>query len=395
MEKIKLGDIAIITKLAGFEHTEYIQGNCSKIKDEEYKIPLFIGRTVKNGKLNELDYEWFIPEKISDDLPRSQLNEKCLIMPYVGTVGDIAIFDKPYRCHLGSNVAKITLKENSVFSEEYVYYFMKSIKGQTQIQKHIQGAIQKNITMEKLRAIEIDYLSMDTQNKIVGILSGIDGQIERNNAMIQKLQVLSNTIYSKTFSACKDKISFYDYPYLELLKPGITQFNGEKIYIPTAEVNGNNINFNSSKITFENRENRANMQPIYNSVWFAKMKNSNKHIYLTEKDKYLVDNFIFSTGFCGIKCQDFAFEYLIGTVELPYFEEMKDKLAHGATMESINNDDLKSLLIPNPSKELLEQYHNLTKDIYKQMSLIRIENYKLETLKNTLLPLLINGQLEV
>ena len=213
--------------------------------------------------------------------------------------------------------------------------------------------------------------------------------------MFQKLQVMGNTIYSKTFSTCKDKISFYDYPYLELLKPGITQFNGEKVYIPTAEVNGSIINFNSSKITFENRENRANMQPIPNSVWFAKMKNSNKHIYLTEKDNYLIDNFVFSTGFCGIKCQDFAFEYIVGTIELPYFEEMKDKLAHGATMESINNDDLKSLLIPNPSKELLEQYHNQTKDIYKQMSLIRIENHKLESLKNKLLPLLINGQLSV
>ena len=237
--------------------------------------------------------------------------------------------------------------------------------------------------------------SIEKQNKIANILSNIDNQIECNNAMTKRLQVMGNTIYSKTFSACKDKISFYDYPYLELLKPGITQFNGEKIYIPTAEVNGNNINFNSSKITFENRENRANMQPIYNSVWFAKMKNSNKHIYLTEKDNYLIDNFIFSTGFCGAKCKDFAFEYIAGTVELLYFEEMKDKLAHGATMESINNDDLKSLLIPNPSKELLEQYHNITKDIYKQMSLIRIENHKLETLKNTLLPLLINGQLEV
>jgi type I restriction enzyme S subunit len=206
---------------------------------------------------------------------------------------------------------------------------------------------------------------------------------------------LGNTIYSKTFSVCKDRISFYDYPYLELLKPGITQFHGTKIYIPTAEVNGNNINFNSSNITFENRENRANMQPIPNSVWFAKMKNSNKHLFLTKNDNYLVDNFIISTGFCGVRCQDFAFEYIAGTVELPYFEETKDKLAHGATMESINNDDLKSLLIHNPSKELLEQYHNQTKDIYKQMSLIRIENHKLESLKNKLLPLLINGQLTV
>ena len=304
-------------------------------------------------------------------------------------VGDLNIANQEI-C-IGRGIASLEAIDGD---NEFLYYALKS--NMNNILNKGNGTTYDSITVDALKEIEINIPNnKQSREKISKILSGIDNQIKRNNAMTKRLQVMGNTIYSKTFSACKDKISFYDYPYLELLKPGITQFNGEKIYIPTAEVNGNNINFNSSKITFENRENRANMQPIYNSVWFAKMKNSNKHIYLTEKDNYLIDNFIFSTGFCGAKCKDFAFEYIAGTVELLYFEEMKDKLAHGATMESINNDDLKSLLIPNPSKELLEQYHNITKDIYKQMSLIRIENHKLETLKNTLLPLLINGQLEV
>ena len=52
MKKYKLGDIAYITKLAGFEHSKYIQDNCSHEKRPDF-IPLFIGRTVKNGCIDE------------------------------------------------------------------------------------------------------------------------------------------------------------------------------------------------------------------------------------------------------------------------------------------------------------------------------------------------------
>ena len=373
---------------------------CDKIFDGTHDSPkpcdigkhkLVTSKNIINGKIDDKDAYYISDEDYEKIQKRSAVCGNDILFSMIGTIGNV--------CRL-TETPDYAIKNMGVFrcenekDSKWLYYYLQTDIAKKFIEKLMSGSIQKFIALDKLGYIPI-MKRTETIDKVVDVIEEIDMQIERNNAMVQKLQVMSNTIYSKTFSTCKDKISFYDYPYLELLKPGITQFDGKKTYIPTAEVNGNNINFNSSKITFENRENRANMQPVYNSVWFAKMKNSNKHIYLTEKDNHLIDNFIFSTGFCGVKCQDFAFEYIVGTVELPYFEEMKDKLAHGATMESVNNDDLKSLLIPNPSKELLEQYHNQTKNIYKQMSLIRIENHKLETLKNNLLPLLINGQLEV
>ena len=46
----KIGHIANITKLAGFEHTKYIQGNCSHTKENNEYIPLFIGKDSDNDK---------------------------------------------------------------------------------------------------------------------------------------------------------------------------------------------------------------------------------------------------------------------------------------------------------------------------------------------------------
>ena len=337
-----------------------------------------------NSNTKKISYEEYL--KYKKDLTNA------LLISINGSIG-IACVYKNEPIMLGKSVGYFNFSQD--INIKYVKYIMELSNFKNWLLKVASGSTIKNVAPKQILDFEMDLPDRKIQDEIVEILSGIDEQINRNNEIVKRLQVLVNTIYSKTFSGCKDRISFYDYPYLELLKPGITPFYGTKIYIPTAEVNGNNIKFNSLNITFENRENRANMQPVPNSVWFAKMKNSNKHLCLTQNDNYLVDNFILSTGFCGVRCQDFAFEYIAGTVALPYFEEMKDKLAHGATMESINNDDLKSLFIHNPSKELLKQYHNQTKDIYKQMSLIRIENHKLESLKNKLLPLLINSQLSM
>lgn len=87
-----------MTKLAGFEYTSHIADNiCEK------GVPLFKGKNVQGGKI-VYEFESFIPEYVSDDLHRSQITKKCLLTPYVGTIGNIGIHDKKGKYHLGSNV---------------------------------------------------------------------------------------------------------------------------------------------------------------------------------------------------------------------------------------------------------------------------------------------------
>ena len=50
-------------------------------------------------------------------------------------------------------------------------------------------------------------------------------------------------------------------------------------------------------ITFSKRPSRANMQPIKNSVWFAKMNGSNKKLIITDNDFDLINDYMLSTGY--------------------------------------------------------------------------------------------------
>jgi type I restriction enzyme S subunit len=175
-----------------------------------------------------------------------------------------------------------------------------------------------------------------------------------------------------------------------ILKPGVEYF-ASKIYLATADVNGTDISA-GCVIDYETRENRANMQPTLNSVWFAKMKNSNKHLFLNKEMKQLVDGYILSTGFCGLQCTEESFEYISSFIEHSYFEMQKDTLAHGATQEAVNNDDLFGVAIIIPSDEVLYLFHQRTSGIYSQISKNICENQELTKLRDWLLPMLMNGQ---
>ena len=132
--------------------------------------------------------DWYIPLSLSEALPRSQLRKKCIVLPYVGSVGDLAIYDGSYPAHLGSNIAKIEEIDETKYLIEFIYFYLKSPIGQKKLLRDIQGGVQKNITMEAIRNIELPNIALREQRKIVSILSPIDGQIKRNNDMVHKLQ---------------------------------------------------------------------------------------------------------------------------------------------------------------------------------------------------------------
>ena len=139
----KINTIAFVTKLAGFEYTKNIApGLC------EDGIPLFKGKNVQNSTI-VYEFESFIPESVSDELQRSQVTQKCILTPYVGTIGNIGIHNRPGKYHLGSNVGKIELyNDNAVLLEEYVVAYLQSGFGYQQLTKHMKATAQASISIE-------------------------------------------------------------------------------------------------------------------------------------------------------------------------------------------------------------------------------------------------------
>ncbi len=309
-----------------------------------------------------------------------------------GLLGETAWIPEDDKYIQNGDIGLVIPFEN-VLDKKYCYYLLSSYIIKNQLSAGAQQTKIRHTSPEKIKDCVAPIPSVDYQRKIGNILYEIDRQIERNNLMVKKLQVLSQGIFNKFFINETDYISLLDFPYIQIIKSGIDMFKGNKYYIATAEVDNDKVNYNAPLIEYKTRENRANMQPVKNSVWFAKMKNSIKHIYVSDVDSMFCSNYIFSTGFVGIKCEDNAFEYLIDFINTPYFEMKKDILSHGATMEGVNNEDLKSIQIPLPSKDRLIDFHNKVKELHYQITMLNEQTFKLNNLKEKLLPLLINQQL--
>ena len=160
---VRLSMVANITKLAGFEYTKYIKPNLSTIG-----IPLFKAKNIRKGKIIN-KFENYIPETLSDNLLRSQLNKKCLLTPYVGSIGNVAIFNGKYKAHLGSNVGKIELIKikNKGVLEEYLKYYLQSQLGYQELTKHLKSTAQPSISIAALRDVILPVPPLEEQKRIV------------------------------------------------------------------------------------------------------------------------------------------------------------------------------------------------------------------------------------
>ena len=424
----RLGDCAYITKLAGFEHTKYIQGNISHKRTDKYDIPLFIGKTVRDGKIDK-KYDWYLPHEISDQLPRSQLNKKCIVMPYVGTLGDLAIFDADERCHLGSNIAKIELASDCGYSEEFVYYFIKSPWGQNVLFRDVQGGVQKNITMESIRDIELPSYSPEMQSHIVYVLSLLDKKIENNNAICADLEAMAKLLYDywfvqfdfpdengKPYKSSGGKMVWNEDLKREIPEGWEVKPLGELItvirgisYKPTDErkepgadtialLKSNNIQ--NGSVNFD--------QPVY-------LPNS-----LADADQWLTKGSVFITMSSGSKAhmgktaviyRDLpyvfgAFCAKISIVEKAncfvstyfrsdWFRAYIENVTAGTSINNISNDQLIDILIPMPNADLLEHFEVTLRSSFDKQGELVEENRLLSSLRDFLLPMLMNGQVKL
>ena len=127
------------------------------------------------------------------------------------------------------------------------------------------------------------------------------------------------------------------------------------------------------------------MQPMPNTIWFAKLKDSPKYIIVKNSSKRVLNNYVFSTGFMGLEADEYIINYLYLLILSDNFNNQKDASSTGATMMGINNDILYSIKVPNITKD---EAHSFGKDIdnfIETINRLQEKNYILKSIKKNLL----------
>ena len=383
------------------------------------------------GNISEDNNFKFNPSRANyypDEFPRRFILEAGdLILPLteqaVGLFGNSAFIPQTDEFYfvLNQRVGKIVPK--SGVSKRYLHYLLSTGLVKQQIEATASGTSQRNTSPEKIYEVTVWVPSESAQESIGDFLFNIEEQINVNNQVNDNLQAMLQTLYGYWFlqfdfpdengrpyrssggrmvwnDQLKREIpagwrvaSLVSNPLCEPLKPGIAPFS-EKTYLATADVVGTTIK-DGSRIRYETREGRANMEPVLHSVWFAKMKGSVKHLFLNEACASLISETILSTGFVGLKCEPVAFEYIASFIASEQFEPLKDLHAHGATQQAVNNTDLENILLPIPDAETLRRFSQLASSTLSRFNASIVENKRLQELRDWLLPMLMNGQATV
>ena len=385
----------------------------------EQGIPVVMPQDIDNRKVNYTSIN-YVSNEDAIRLERYKTIINDILYARRGDVEKHAFIkekDNGVLCGTGCLRVRITTSE---VEPEFISFFLNREETRKWLVTHAVGTNMPNLNTYILSDVPIAYPLLEEQRKIVRVLNSLDEKIALNSAINDNLEQQLMLLYDYWFTQ-------FDFPDKDgnpyqtsggkmvwndtlkrnipenwkvqsvisnclssIIKPGVEIFN-TKTYLATADVKGTSIS-TGTIVDYDGRESRANMQPSINSVWFAKMKNSIKHLYLNKEMQPIISSCILSTGFCGLQCNEISFEYIASYVSNAYFEIHKDMLAHGATQEAVNNDDLVGVHIIIPEDAVLRAYHEATQAIYAQISKNICENQELVKLRDWLLPMLMNGQ---
>ena len=398
----KLGEICL-------QITDGKHGDCENQENSGY---YFVSvKDIDDGEINYSNARQITKFDFEDTDRRTKLENEDILITNSGTIGKFVFVNSPLsrKTTFQKSVAIIKPNKNKIIPK-FLYYYLISEK--RQLVEYARGTTQKNLLLRDIRNFEVKIPDESRQKKIIMILNDIDQLISVNKKLNKNLEEQLLRIFDSWFLKFELSNEFSDsklglipkgwkIDYLgskkscSIIKSGIDEFDNSKIYIATADVDNSIITSNDTLITMDDKPSRANMQPISNSIWFAKMIDSKKLIMVDEYCNDLLNNYIFSTGFCGLKCVDKYFYYLWTFLLTDVFDVMKNNFCTGTTMQAINNKDTKLIEFVLPDDKTITQFNSIAKPMFKKIYYNNLEIKKLQRLRDTLLPKLMSGEIDV
>ena len=288
-----------------------------------------------------------------------------------------------------------------VSSETFMYYIFEYLK--QQIQNQASGSIQDNINIEYLTNLNLRVPDKKTQDNIVDTLSILDKKISNNDAIVDKLKLMSKTIYDYWFLQFEFpneegkpyKSSGGKMVWNEELKREIPEgWNIEKlkdiiIENPKSKIKVGDVK-NEGDIPFftSGADILATSEPLVSGLNCYLNTGGNADV------KYYYGDASYSTDTWCITAKDDV-KYILPFILDKIKPSMDKVFFQGTGLRHLQKNLLREYSICIPNNDVSKNFEKIARDIFEQQHNLLAENRKLESLKEFLLPLLMNGQVTV
>lgn len=354
-----------------------------------YKIGTFGGQpdSFINKELFEKYKEKFSYPKIGNTLISAS-----------GTIGRTVRYEGEEAYYQDSNIVWIDNDESKVL-DDYLYYVYQNIRWVTTTGATITRLYNSNIESMEIKIPK----DLNVQKQIVDVLNPIEKKISLNNSICEKLELIVKTIYDYWFLQ-------FEFPNEEG-KPykssgGKMVWNKElQQEIPdgwaSSKLKNIIVENPKSKIKVSDVKNDGEI-PFFTSgtdiLSTSESIVSGLNCYLNTGGnadvKYYYGEASYSTDTWCITAENET-KYILPFVLNKIKPSMDKVFFQGTGLRHLQKNLLREYQFCLPDSNVVKEFSKLASDIFKKQHYLLEENKKLESLKQFLLPLLMNGQVTI
>lgn len=346
-------------------------------------------RDLNGRRTLELDSSFeFVDDETQKTISRYIVNAGDIVLSIVGTIGLVAI--------VGKSLDKANLTENCVklasltgIDRDYLYYFLKSSFGQQEITRGTVGAVQAKLPIKNIQDITIPLPDEFTQRKIAAILASMDEKIETNQKINDNLQQQAQAVYEEMFINNPDA--------------SLTSGTLSDIAIVTMGQSPKGSSYNEQAIGEVFYQGRAEFGFRFPS----------RRLYTTEPKRIAEPGDVLLSVRAPVGDLNVAYERCcigrgLGAIHskdghssfiLYTMFSLKPQLdvfnGEGTVFGSINRDSLNAMPVEIPSPDRIEQFEAFARPMDDLIRSNYEEICRLEALRDSLLPKLMSGEIDV
>ena len=318
----------------------------------------------------------------------------------LGVLAILAVCQQTGRCKREIATLK-GVEQVRICDKHYLLYGLQSQFVQHQISwSEGTGTTVSNLRIPHLEQIRVPYVPLDQQKKISSVLYALEDKIENNRKLNDNLELQAQLIYSERFEGVKSndlpsgwrvvplgEIAMISNKNFNPLKESerilehysIPAFDETKfpIFEPSTSIKSNKFVVDSSCFLI------SKLNPTVKRVW---------------KPYCLTGSAVCSTEFIVYKSKkSYITDFLYSVIDSNSFSDFMCSHVTGSTgsrQRTIPSDTL-SYKVILPSEDELIRFQSLVSPIYSRIRNNAIENDRLKQLRNSLLPKLMSGEIDV
>lgn len=369
----------------------------------------------------------FIDKKKDEQMGKGHLQRGDLVINTRGTIGNIGYYsdDVPFE-NIRINSGMLILRGGSDYSNRFLYFYLRSGLVFSQIDNLMSGSVQNQLPIWVIKFLKLPKIDIKYQNKISDVLSALDAKIDLNNRINAELEAMAKTLYDYWFV----QFDFPDKngkPYKS--SGGKMVWNKElKREIPEGWTAGSLVdlgdivggstpsttdqnNFFESGTPWITPKDLANcngnkfISKGELGVTAQGMKSASLKLY--PKGTVLLSSrapigymaiarnpVTTNQGFKSIiPNKGYSSQFVYYTLK----NSMKTivQYASGSTFKEVSGTVLKTVLVCLPKSSIVDTYTKTVASIFDRQDILELENQHLSSLRDWLLPMLMNGQVKV